>query len=503
MKKILLILLCVPIVGISQQLDWARTFYGTGDIGDEIVRAIVSDKNGNVYIAGDFTNHLTLDDTVFYNGISGTSPGYQKSGFIAKIDSNGYVLWANYFGGENVEEVKDIEIDNNGDVIVLLNTTSNIIYFNDGNTINTSNIDIVLLKYNQIGIRIWGTNIGNTINKKGYSITIDNKDDIYITGFYSGGNNNLMLSKFSVNGNYQWLNTYGSTGINGTSIKYQDDGDIIVVGNFSGNLTLSGNTFYSSTSDMFICKFDTIGNILNVNAFHSNSPNEAFDVDIIGNEYVIVGRHHGDIYFTNDTLYQLGSSSSHSGCIIYLNNDLTHKWSKTIYCSGIGSTTVWNVVANNNNEIFITGGAGADSLIIDTIPLFVVSNDGFLIKLDKDGDYYFANKVGGSTSEFIRSLEENNNNIYIGGSYCCLPFYVQGDTIHHNGTSNNDEMFLIKYQDTTNITITSIESNYYNNVPKKLINVVDILGRKITPISNVLLFYMYNNGTVEKKIIIE
>ena len=107
----------------------------------------------------------------------------------------------NYFGGENIEEVKDIVIDNNGDVVVLLNTTINIIYFNDGNTMNTSNIDVVLAKYNEINIRIWKkSNIGNSVNKQGYSITIDNQDDIYITGFYSGGNNSLMLSKFSTNG---------------------------------------------------------------------------------------------------------------------------------------------------------------------------------------------------------------------------------------------------------------------------------------------------------------
>ena len=59
---------------------------------------------------------------------------------------------------------------------------------------------------------------------------------------------------------------------------------------------------------MFICKFDTIGNIINVNGFIVTISNEVFDLDIIGNEYIIVGRHHGDIYFTNDTLISKGLS---------------------------------------------------------------------------------------------------------------------------------------------------------------------------------------------------
>ena len=48
-------------------------------------------------------------------------------------------------------------------------------------------------------------------------------------------------------------------------------------------------------------------------------------------------------------------------------------------------------------------------------------------------------------------------------------------------------------------------SNGLNNytTSKKLLKVTDILGRDTTPKSNTLLFYIYSDGTVEKKIIIE
>ena len=51
------------------------------------------------------------------------------------------------------------------------------------------------------------------------------------------------------------------------------------------------------------------------------------------------------------------------------------------------------------------------------------------------------------------------------------------------------------------VTSSELLNSRINN--RKLINVVDILGRKTTPVSNILLFYIYNDGTVEKKIIIE
>ena len=47
---------------------------------------------------------------------------------------------------------------------------------------------------------------------------------------------------------------------------------------------------------------------------------------------------------------------------------------------------------------------------------------------------------------------------------------------------------------------TFTDQNYQNN---SLIEVIDILGRKSTEEQNSLLFYIYDDGTVEKKIILE
>jgi hypothetical protein len=41
------------------------------------------------------------------------------------------------------------------------------------------------------------------------------------------------------------------------------------------------------------------------------------------------------------------------------------------------------------------------------------------------------------------------------------------------------------------------------NTDKKLLNIIDILGRTITVKNNTPLFYIYDDGTVEKRIVIE
>ena len=73
-------------------------------------------------------------------------------------------------------------------------------------------------------------------------------------------------------------------------------------------------------------------------------------------------------------------------------------------------------------------------------------------------------------------------------------FLTTLDTL--NGLYLDDNLIATGLIQSTTIN----ESNFTN---KKLIKVVDILGREINEKQNTPLFYIYDDGTVEKKIIIE
>ena len=73
---------------------------------------------------------------------------------------------------------------------------------------------------------------------------------------------------------------------------------------------------------------------------------------------------------------------------------------------------------------------------------------------------------------------------------------VQVDT----GDVNNYVVFADNFvltETEEHVSINNLNAN------KKLIKIVDVLGRESKPQPNLLLFYIYNNGTVEKKIIIK
>jgi len=93
-------------------------------------------------------------------------------------------------------------------------------------------------------------------------------------------------------------------------------------------------------------------------------------------------------------------------------------------------------------------------------------------------------------------------------------------TISFNAT-NNPNLYCINVDDvfwsTTNWTVAngSINTQHYfsnnctstvieeYNANKGILKTIDFLGRETTDIKNEVLFYIYDDGTVEKKIIIE
>jgi hypothetical protein len=74
-------------------------------------------------------------------------------------------------------------------------------------------------------------------------------------------------------------------------------------------------------------------------------------------------------------------------------------------------------------------------------------------------------------------------------------FLTALDTL--NGLYLNDNLIATGLKQTT--AITELE----NNENRKLLKIIDVLGRETKPKTNTRLFYIYENGIVEKKIIIE
>jgi hypothetical protein len=107
--------------------------------------------------------------------------------------------------------------------------------------------------------------------------------------------------------------------------------------------------------------------------------------------------------------------------------------------------------------------------------------DVYLIKTDANGIEQWSQTFGGASSDGGQSVEQTADGGYI----------ITG----HKGA----DVYLIKTDVNGNATFTL---NIPINPNRKLQKTVDILGRE-TKQTNQPLFYIYNDGTVEKKVVIE
>jgi hypothetical protein len=161
---------------------WAK------DIGGQLPSrgyAIASDKNGNCYITGHFGSS-TADgpDTAYVDNIvlSGDKGG---DIFIIKIDPAGKIEWATQPspGGGGYA----LCVDKMGDVIVsgVVANYNPMIFDTIAFTNGAPCGDIFLVKYNSNGRVVWAKQMGGWEYDEGRAITIDSKNNCYLTGIFS------------------------------------------------------------------------------------------------------------------------------------------------------------------------------------------------------------------------------------------------------------------------------------------------------------------------------
>jgi hypothetical protein len=213
---------------------WNKSFY---ESVNSIGRKISFDKNNNV----------------FY--ITGYKTGTNRDFLLMKIDSNGNQIWNKTYNGldNSDDELYGIDIDSNGDVIV------------SGDTYESGEQNILLLKYDTNGNQIWNKTINPSGGIIGPNVKVNSNDEIILTGTHG---TYFLLVKFDTNGNQMWNKTHASA--TGYALQIDSQDNIIVGSGKTGNGLIAiydtdGNSLknYSITTIDSIegYKFDSFGNL--------------------------------------------------------------------------------------------------------------------------------------------------------------------------------------------------------------------------------------------------
>lgn len=265
-------------------LKWAATTSGSAPI---LVNQKITDGKGNSYLTG-----YVDRGTAVIGATTVIIPNSENNAFfVAKCDSNGQFIWA-HIDGANVDgDGLGIAIDKNGYIYV------SGCYFGDSLQVGPKTIHggsqggFFLAKYDSAGNINWlkgGTQLMN-YSSHGFTppaskVVCDSSGNIFVAGaFYgsnlifdnvslintlgSGNGSNCYLAKFTNSGQFVWAKSYGGDGGDEFSGIVANNTGILLEGYFYdhklvfGTDTLVNADNAALTSDAFIVKFDTSGNV--------------------------------------------------------------------------------------------------------------------------------------------------------------------------------------------------------------------------------------------------
>lgn len=415
---------------ITSDIEWQRCYGGShSDFAVEIKKT----EDGGYAVVGWAQSN---DGEVIGLHEGNNTTNYIDTWFL-KLDSLGNIQWQRTLGGYTHEPVYTFDYTIDNGFIIAIKTNS----INSGDIIgNHSSGDIWLIKLDSIGGTEWERYFEGSGGDYAHSI-LQTDEGGYILfgstfsndGDFSGlqGGNDYWVSKLDSIGEIEWEKCLG-----GTDSEYLIQGEIIQTANGdflfcgateSNDGDVSGN---HGQDDAWLVKLNAQGDIIWQRCYGGSLTDNAHSVsETSDNGYVFTG-----YTFSND----FDVSGNHSNADIWVvKTDIngTIEWQKCLggsnfeqpYCIKETQDLGFLVVgqSRSNDGDVLGNHQGGDY-------------DGWLIKLDNQGEIDWQKCIGGSSSENIHSvIEGEDGSLLLAGS----AISNDGDVSGNHGSA---DVWLVK-----------------------------------------------------------
>jgi hypothetical protein len=392
--------------------------------------------------------------------------------------------WAKSMGGNLPDGGSSIKLDALGNVYIS-GYFSGTVDFDPGaaiyNLTSKGGLDFFIQKLDFNGNLIWAKSIGGSMEDVSRSITLDSFNNIYLTGYFegsvdfdpgtgvfnlnsSGGSKDIFIEKLDVNGNFLWAKTMTGDSLysdEGTGIEIDQDNNIYVTGYFSGTVDFDPNIGVynissNSIKDIFIQKLNQNGNLIWVKSVGGNSEDHALDITIdnLNNVYT-TGFFIGAVDFNpGPGVYPLGSKGAWDIFILKLDSSGNFIWAKSM--GAINYQAGYHLSTDINSNVFLTG-AFEETVDFDSgAGIYNLTSNGgediFVVKLNSNGDFQWANSLGSSMIDNAWSITNDlNGNVYLAGYFHNTIDFDPGIGVLNLSSSGLYDIFIQKLDNNGNL----------------------------------------------------
>lgn len=434
-------------VTFSQEYKWGGRFGGPGE---DVVKKMHVDADGNSYVTGYFTDTADFDITDSESNL--TSNGFYDV-FIQKTNTEGNLEWAVSVGGAMFDYATGITTDDVGNVYIT-GYFDETVDFNPGGgewlLTSQGGGDIFILKLTSSGDFVWAKSVGGTGYEESTSIGVDELGNVYVLGYLyetvdfdpnlgeelltsQGGSDTFLLQLDSAG---DFLNVYSYGGLDldlALDLSVKSSSELFISGYFAGTADLDPrpDEEYIATATGqgfagYTMQIDGTGAITNVSSTEGgNTSVYAITYDANNNMY-ITGNFNGTVNFapgSGSSDYTFTSNETFNGFILKVLADGSVAWAKHMVSNE--SYLAYDIVVGVNENVYTTGYfSGTADFNPDPTEEFMLSNESsnpaeaYLLSLTSDGEFVSAYQFGGVGFIDTHQLGiDGENNIYLAAQF--------------------------------------------------------------------------------------
>jgi hypothetical protein len=426
-----------------------------GGVNNDRLNSIAVDAIGNTYSVGNFSGTIELT-------VNGTSQVFTSAGqrdiLVTKKNTLGAIEWAQQFGGLANDDAHSVACDAQGFVYFTGSYSGTVQFGTDANLsplTSAGSSDLFIVKMHTTGSFGWANSFGLSGADVGRKISVDGEGNIYVAGEVNQSNSNIYLSKFTSSGSLSWSKTIGGNGVDmSTALTVNESGQVLLCGTFSGSATFGVGTTLTAanTTDSFVALYNTEGELhwvqqmAGANISSGVTPVDvAFDLD---GGVLLAGNFSGSALIFGTTPTTLEANGVVDIFYARLLLDGSIAWVKTT--GGSFNDQVIAISLDNENNFYATGIINNQS---DFDPSenthFLISdgsNDGFAAKYSIDGEFFWAERFGGVSSDFgLDVVIDPTGDLTVIGIFSGAAYFGSEENPTLLVSAGGDDMFVLTY----------------------------------------------------------
>lgn len=410
------------------------TYYG-GE-GFEWIYELVCQGNSFIYGTGR-TNGSPMG--IATSGSHQENFGFDgQDAFLFKMDSNGNIIWATYYGGDQTEWAFDICLDHNNNIAMVGQTHSTNAISSVGahQTVIGGSADAFIAKFDESGIRLWGSYIGGTLDESAGGVISDSLNNLFVVGrtrsstaistpgthqTVNGGNADGFIVKFNAMGVRQWGTYFGGVQFDEVfDVEIAEDLGVYVVGSAQSNTSIATPGSYQDihnggSADGFFAKFNSTGQRMWCSYLGGTGYDQLFKIKRNDLDIYAAGSTDSPTLISTSGAFQSVYGGMQDSYLVKFYDNGNVDW--CTYYGGWAQEVGWSLGVDIYSNAYIGGETFSPSGIATAGAYQTLIGgggvDAFIAKFTTTGNREWGTYYGGNQSDLMMGIDiDSDNNIY-------------------------------------------------------------------------------------------